>query len=220
MTLIPLGQFIMTNNINYEFHLIDNNVNFNKNYENYEATKLFFLDVNDQAEQLDINIKVKEHSFCEVYLTTLSSKSKKININVECIANHAKVLCVVRAIAIDEAQVQVFCNGIINAKSIENEVAQDLRTVVIGAQAKIIGKPQLVINSNNVIASHTLNIGVIDQETIFYLMTKGLKKIEAINLILKSYFQVIIDNIKDETTKMEIIQLIDNKWEVMNNAKL
>ncbi len=210
----------MTNNVNHEFHLIDNNVDFKKVYENHEATKLFFLDVNDQAEQLDINIKVSERSFCEVYLTTLSAKSKKININVECIANHAKVLCVVRAIAIDKAQVQVFCNGIINAKSIENQVAQDLRTVVIGPEAKIIGKPRLVINSNNVIASHTLNIGVIDQETIFYLMTKGLKKIEAINLILKSYFQIIIDNIKDEKTKAKIEQLIDKKWEVMKNAKL
>ena len=70
-----------------------------------------------------------------------------------------------------------------------------------------IGKsnPILVIEENDVKANHGSSIGKIDDETMFYLCSRGLSKVEATNLICLGKIQHLIDKIEDTIVKETLI---------------
>lgn len=70
-----------------------------------------------------------------------------------------------------------------------------------------IGKsnPILVIEENDVKANHGSSIGKIDDETMFYLCSRGLSKAEATNLICLGKIQHLIDKIEDTVIKETLI---------------
>lgn len=72
-----------------------------------------------------------------------------------------------------------------------SEVEGFLRQAVllIGENSMATAMPELEIESNEVKASHAVAIGRIDEEQLFYLMSRGLKREEAIKLIIKAFLE-------------------------------
>ena len=70
-----------------------------------------------------------------------------------------------------------------------------------------IGKnnPILVIEENDVKASHGSSIGKIDDETMFYLCSRGLSKSEATNLICLGKMGHLINKINDKDIKESLV---------------
>ena len=62
-----------------------------------------------------------------------------------------------------------------------------------------------MIEENDVKANHGSSIGKIDDETMFYLCSRGLSKSEATNLICLGKVQHLIDKIDDESIKEMLI---------------
>ena len=65
--------------------------------------------------------------------------------------------------------------------------------------------PVLVIEENDVKASHGSSIGKIDDDTMFYLCSRGLSKSEATNLICLGKVQYLINKIDDTDVKELLI---------------
>lgn len=59
--------------------------------------------------------------------------------------------------------------------------------LLIGENSMATAVPELEIESNEVKASHAAAIGRIDEEQLFYLMSRGLKREEAVKLIIKAF---------------------------------
>jgi len=56
--------------------------------------------------------------------------------------------------------------------------------------------PCLEIKTNDVKASHESSITKIDEDQLFYMMSRGISKEEVKNLIIEGFFDPIINNIK------------------------
>jgi len=56
--------------------------------------------------------------------------------------------------------------------------------------------PNLLIEENDVIANHSAIIGKFSEEEIFYLMSRGISRKEATNLLIKGFLINGIDNKK------------------------
>lgn len=67
--------------------------------------------------------------------------------------------------------------------------------------------PMLLCHEEDVVGAHGVSTGKIDEEKLFYLMSRGIEEKEAKRLIVNANYNVIIDNIPDEETKL----LIRNK---------
>lgn len=59
--------------------------------------------------------------------------------------------------------------------------------LLIGENSMATAIPELEIESNEVKASHAAAIGRIDEEQLFYLMSRGLCRGEAVKLIIKAF---------------------------------
>jgi len=85
-----------------------------------------------------------------------------------------------------------------------NELAQNTNSylsnhnLLLSKGAEAFSIPSLEIDANDVCASHGATIGKPNEDEIFYLMTRGLKRKEAERLIIKGYFAFVIDKLDSD----------------------
>lgn len=62
--------------------------------------------------------------------------------------------------------------------------------LLIGDDSRAVSIPELEIENNHVQASHASAIGPVDQSQLFYLMSRGFSKTDALDLIIKSFLEI------------------------------
>ena len=97
-----------------------------------------------------------------------------------------------------------FIEGSANAIGEENE-----NCVILSDNAKSKSLPMLLCHEENVQGAHGVSSGKIDEDKLFYIMSKGISKEEAERLIIKANFNNIIKNIDDEELQNEIVEIIE-----------
>lgn len=65
----------------------------------------------------------------------------------------------------------------------------ELRILTLDKSARGVVVPELEIEANNVKASHAASVGQVDGEQLQYLMSRGLKKAEAEDLIVEGFLR-------------------------------
>jgi Fe-S cluster assembly protein SufD len=73
---------------------------------------------------------------------------------------------------------------------------QENRNLMLSEQAHADSIPGLEILANDVRCTHGATLGQVDREQLFYLMARGLSRAEAERLIVRGFFQDILDRIK------------------------
>ena len=61
------------------------------------------------------------------------------------------------------------------------------KVLLLGENARAEVDPELEILCNQVKASHAASVGQIDEEQLFYLMSRGLSKQDAVKLIVEAF---------------------------------
>ncbi len=73
---------------------------------------------------------------------------------------------------------------------------QENRNLLLSDQAHADSIPGLEIMANDVRCTHGATLGRIDRDELFYLMTRGLSRAEAERLIVRGFFQDVLDRIE------------------------
>ena len=79
------------------------------------------------------------------------------------------------------------------------------KAILLNDGTEFNGKPELEIYADDVKCSHGSSSGNLDENKIFYLMTRGLNKNQAKKILLDGFFLEIIEKITDNNVK-EIIK--------------
>lgn len=99
-----------------------------------------------------------------------------------------------------------FKKGSKKAQGNENEFC-----MLLSDTAKSIALPMLLCSEEDVEGNHSSAAGKVDDKQLFYIMSRGFSQKEAMKLIVKAKFNTILESIKDEKLKHEIIEEIDNR---------
>lgn len=99
-----------------------------------------------------------------------------------------------------------FKKGCTKSKGNENEYC-----ILLSEKAKSIALPMLLCTEDDVEGNHSTASGKVDNKELFYIMTRGISRREAIKLMVKAKFNNILKNIKNEELKAEIIEVIDER---------
>ena len=73
---------------------------------------------------------------------------------------------------------------------------QENRNLLLSKSAHADSIPGLEIMANDVRCTHGATLGQVDREQLFYLMTRGLTRAEAERLIVRGFFQDVLDRIE------------------------
>jgi Fe-S cluster assembly protein SufD len=72
---------------------------------------------------------------------------------------------------------------------------QTSRNIVLSEHAKADAIPNLEIEANDVRCGHAASVGPVDDETLFYLQSRGIPRDEAERLIVTGFFQEVLDRV-------------------------
>ncbi|MGZ5305407.1 MAG: Fe-S cluster assembly protein SufD [Actinomycetota bacterium] len=72
---------------------------------------------------------------------------------------------------------------------------QTSRNIVLSEHAKADAIPNLEIEANDVRCGHAASVGPVDEETIFYLQSRGITREDAERLIVSGFFQEVLDRV-------------------------
>lgn len=104
--------------------------------------------------------------------------------------------------------------GVFNGKIFVRKDAQKInafqsnKNVLLSDEASVNTKPQLEIYADDVKCSHGCTVGSIDEESLFYLQSRGIPRKEAMALLLQGYATDILEKIKLEPVRNYVEGLI------------
>ncbi len=85
------------------------------------------------------------------------------------------------------------------------------RNLLLSDQARADSIPGLEILANDVRCTHGATIGHVDEEQMYYLMSRGLPRLEAQRLIVEGFFVPVLDRIPLESVREQLRQVIQHK---------
>ena len=84
--------------------------------------------------------------------------------------------------------------------------------MILGEEARADAIPGLEIETNEVKATHSASVAQINDEQIFYLMSRGMSEDEAKKLIIVGFFEPIVERIPIPEVARRIRRITDLKW--------
>lgn len=95
-----------------------------------------------------------------------------------------------------------------SSKSIGEEIEN---CILLSDKAVSRSLPMLLCHEEDVEGAHGVSTGKIDEDKLFYLMSRGIDEKEAKKLIINANYNLVIDNIPDEEIKVMIRKEINKK---------
>ena len=99
-----------------------------------------------------------------------------------------------------------FKKGCKKASGNENE-----NCMLLSDTAKSLALPMLLCSEEEVEGNHSSSAGKVGDKELFYIMSRGFEKKEAMKLMVRAKFNKIIENIKNEELKNKVIEEIDKR---------
>jgi len=163
------------------------------NLKDNQKVNIYLISNSNENINKDININLKNDNIVNLYCLILGDGNLKVfNFNMHHEGNYSKSNIIVKALANHKAIIKVNCVSSANKNTSKNEINQYIDGLMFDDASSIHALPCLDINIDDITAKHTVNIGQVDPEIIFYLNSKGLNKTEAYQFLIDGF----ISNLK------------------------
>ena len=156
------------------------------------------IGINSENNIKTIYLGKEEQKFDLNYIAELRGEKSKVNIDVQGALNgHAKK---------NFKGTIDFKKGCKKAKGDESE-----NCMLLSDTARSIALPMLLCSEEDVEGNHSSSAGKIADKELFYIMTRGINKTDSMRLMVRAKFNNILESIKNQKIKEDIIKEIDNR---------
>ena len=205
-----LKKFSIDSNLDnsYVYHLTNVKSYSNSIFENF----LFSSGSSFVKNEIHCNL-LESFSSCFVnalmFLSNQQHHELKTNINHK--NEHCKSSQLVKSVLLDKS------NGTYQGKIYVTKDAQKTdgyqlsKALVLSENSAFNSKPELEIYADDVKCSHGSTTGNIDQNSIFYLMSRGLSKEEANKMLIEGFLNEAIETITEPNIQLLISKLFIDK---------
>ena len=104
----------------------------------------------------------------------------------------------VKNIAADKGRVVFQGKTFVEKDAQKTDARQLCKSVLLSRTAEIDAKPELEIYADDVQCAHGATCGELDEQSLFYLRSRGLNDNQARALLLRAFIEDVIENISDE----------------------
>ena len=199
-------QMNLSKNLNYKYHLV--NLATNSNYEKYIFNSGLKLSKLDE----EINITGEKVS-CAIQSSLFMNKDchQEIKTKVNHLKPDSKSFQKIKSVLNNNSKTAY--QGKIFVKDIaqKTDAYQLSKALILSDDAEFNAKPELEIYADDVKCSHGSTSGNIDDESIYYLMTRGLSKKDAILLLTEAFLFEVTNSIDNQETKKFVERHLKNQ---------
>lgn len=84
-----------------------------------------------------------------------------------------------------------------------------MQGLMLSDEAEILSKPELEIYADDVVCGHGSTCGKLDEESLFYLMSRGIPQNEAETMLVRGFLEEVLDPIEDEALNESLKAVVD-----------
>ncbi len=154
-----------------------------------------FSDINYKNKNITINNY--NNSIVNFNYSFINDSDCKLMLSNNILEDGIKSNLHVRSVAKNNANIEINSDGFVKKNTCDNEFNEDIRGLNI-ENGMISIKPNMFIDTNNVLANHNATIGNINKNYLFYLKAKGITEEEARKIIVNGFIKSILINENNE----------------------
>ena len=177
-------------------------ININANVNENAHLNIVFADFS--SSHLNTCVKINLNGIegtCDWKLATLGHKKENKKFDISFIHNKEKTSAVMDNYGVSKDESSITFSGVnhIKEKCAKSVTRQNAKIILFDELSRGSASPILKIDENDVVASHGAVVGQISDEHMFYLMSRGLNKKEARELIIKGYLAPFTNQYSEST---------------------
>jgi Fe-S cluster assembly protein SufD len=111
------------------------------------------------------------------------------NIQVNHLVKNCKSEVICRSLAKSNGQIALNAKAVVSVAADGSDISQSLKNILLSDEAKIYSRPELEINTDDVIAAHGSTTGELDELALTYLRSRGIPKLQAQTMLIESFLQ-------------------------------
>jgi len=191
------------NNSNIKYFY--NNINLEKN----SISENFIFSTGSKFIKNEINCNLNDEyssAFINGIINLTNTQHHEIKTNINHLAENTKSYQLIKSVLNDNAK-GIFQGKIyVDSKAQKTNGYQLSKALLLSENTEFDGKPELEIYADDVKCSHGATSGNLDEDAIFYLMSRGLNNQQAKELLINGFLLDAVEKITDK----EIKDLIKN----------
>jgi Fe-S cluster assembly protein SufD len=99
----------------------------------------------------------------------------------------------------------------VHPKAQRTDAYQTNRNLLLSTGARADSLPNLEIQADDVRCSHAATVGQLDEEELFYLLSRGIPRSEAVRLVVFGFFGEVLDQLPLEGVRAELVRAVELK---------
>ncbi len=155
----------------------------------------------------NINVSMKARG-AECWVDGLYLIGGNQHTDTHSLISHAEPFCTSHQLykGILDGKSRAVFNGkvFVHQGALQTDAQQTNRNLLLSNEARVDTKPQLEIFADDVKCAHGATVGQLEEEELFYLISRGLRPELAQNLLTYGFAEEVINKIKIESIKAEL----------------
>jgi len=217
-------------NINYQFKIgkdailknykIDHKLNSNIKYffnnidlEHNSLAESFIFSTGSKFIKNEINCNLNDQyssAFINGIINLKNDQHHEIKTNINHLAENTKSYQLIKSVLNDNSKGVYQGKIFVNSKAQKTDGYQLSKALLLNKNTEFDAKPELEIYADDVKCSHGSTSGNLDEDVIFYLMSRGLNYQQSRKLLINGFLLDVVEKITD----LEIKDLIKNIMEI------
>ena len=217
-------------NINYQFKIekdailknykVDHKLNSNIKYffnnidiDHNGLAETFILSTGSKFIKNEINCNLNDQyssAFINGIINLKDDQHHEIKTNINHLAENTKSYQLIKSVLNDNSKGVYQGKIFVNSRAQKTDGYQLSKALLLNENTEFDAKPELEIYADDVKCSHGSTSGNLDEEAIFYLMSRGLNYQQSRKLLINGFLLDVVEKITD----LEIKDLIKNIMEI------
>ena len=191
-------------NVNLKYYILKSK-NSKRNFNVLGNLEIIEISFYKTTENLNVYLLNEFANFNCKCLSILEKNNANYYIDVKHLKPNTFSNVLNTCVTLNGSHAKFDVSGKINKGMIKSKCSQKTRGIVMDDESEIIANPILLIDEYDCFANHGASIGKVNDEELFYMMSRGLSKDDAVLLILSGMVNPFINEIPNEEYKKEII---------------
>jgi Fe-S cluster assembly protein SufD len=202
-----LKNYKIDNKKNSNIKYFYNNINLEKN----SISENFIFSTGSKFIKNEINCNLNDEyssAFINGIINLTNSQHHEIKTNINHLAENTKSYQLIKSVLNDNAKGIYQGKIYVDSKAQKTNGYQLSKALLLNENTEFDGKPELEIYADDVKCSHGATSGNLDEDAIFYLMSRGLSHQQSKELLINGFLLDAVEKITDEEIKNLIKYMI------------
>jgi Fe-S cluster assembly protein SufD len=156
---------------------------------------------------------IGDGSFCNTKTVVVGRGEQKQNFTTQVIHHGKRSEGFILKHGVMKDSASSIFNGIgkIEHGATKANAEQESRVLMLSEKARGDANPILLIDEDDVTAGHAASVGRVDPVQLYYLMSRGIPKVEAERLVIHGFLAPVVNQLPIEGVKKQLTEVIERK---------